>query len=483
VLRQIADNSEVGVKHLAIMAAVGTSVSVLAIYQPIQVLAFTIAVGIGVVSLTRKTLAVKLMLLFGGIPLEQLGQDPNNPADKPILRSLGGTTVDGLILVTVCLVFTIVLVRSRRLHVPHGMVPFLVFLSSTALAISYSSARLDGLRLFLKLAYPVLLALLALSFVKTKKEIDSAIKYWIAGALLATASGITLYIVHGAEAFVSGGDVRYSSGLTYYGQFSMYMLAAFVLCYTMWRTGKRARYGILSMIFGVQAALSETRITWAAIAVAMLVVEATSGTGLRRHLRVLGAAVVIGVFSLLILWNVPQVQQRMFRSELEGPLSAAEGVERLDLSSRGILWATLYEDYLLHNHWLGGGLGSSLPVIRRDFPPGVAAPHNEYLRLLHDTGIAGCALFVISVAALFELVISLVRRCASLGEATFSRVSLALLSAYVITAVTDNPFDYYLVFSQYIFFVIAVSVLVDKWRSNPTSGTPGLRMAESKDLD
>ena len=455
----------------SILGAVAAALAVTVTYEPLLSLALVLSVGVAIVSFKNPALALKFMLLFGGIPLEMLGHS-DNPTDKPLFRSLGGTTVDGLVLVMVSLTFMIVLINARPFQLPRGLRFYLAFVAFLALSLSYSSARMDGLRLVLKITYPILIFLLALRFLKTKEEINSALRYWIAGGVVATFSGTALYTLRGAEAFLSWGDFRYSSGLIYYSAFSMYMFSLFVLTYGIWRTGGNKAYGALALLFGFQAVATETRITWAAVLVAFLVLEGTKGRGMRRLLRVIGMAGVLGLASFYLVWHLPQLQRRVFGTEDEQPLSPTESLGQLNLSSRGELWAALYEDYLAHNRLLGQGAGSNMIVIRRGFEEGVAAPHNEYLRVLHDAGIVGLLLFLAGIVTLFVFFRSLLRTSVRAQQRLFVRISLALLAGYAIMAITDNPFDNYLVFSQFVFFMMALAVAAGGKQFTLTGGIP-----------
>jgi|SRR5579864_2125205 len=442
----------------------GLSLCLITVYQPILLLALILAGMLAFLVFSRTSLCLKFALLLGGIPLESLGASDVNPTQKPLLAGLGGTTVDGICLVVLSICFAMLLLSSGRLSVPRGFRPYLYFVGFIAVSLLYSDSRLDGLRLVLKVAYPVLVFLVTAKAITTQREIDSAFHYWIAGGLVATISGAAVFLVRGATSFMFGGDFRYSSGLLYASPFSMYMFALFGLCYGLWRGGRGGRYGVLGAIFGVQALIAETRITWAALLVGVLVIEGLMGQGTRKLLRVAGAVVLIGIASFYVMQNSIGLQRRLFGGELDPGSSVVDMAQDINLSGRSVVWALTSADYWSHNRWIGQGAGSSGRLLAATFDE-ASVPHNEYLRILHDTGIVGLALFLAGIIGLFRLLRPLLNKNITEQQRICVKVALALLAGYGIVAISDNPLDYYLIFSQYVFFIAAVA-LAAFWGTN-----------------
>ena len=447
----------------------GASLAVALAYEPLLIFAIVLAGSLVGTALKQPVITLKLMLLYGGIPLELLGNN-GDLATKPLFRDLGGTTVDGLVLVVMSFTLVVVLFNSRAFRIPKHLVPYAALVIFAAFTLLYSIARLDGLRLVLKLAYPIFIFLLALRFLDTEAQVKSALRYWIAGGILATIGGAAAFVVMGIQFFIYNGDIRYSSGLIYYNAFSIYMFTLFTLCYALWRNGRGRGYGALALLFGLQGFASETRITWLALFVAVLLIEATQKARQLKIMRIIGVACLLIASASYVVLQSRELQIRIFRSELDSHASATDTAGHLDLSSRGLVWALIFADYWTHDLWIGQGAGSSLPVLREKFPPEVAAPHNEYLRMLHDAGMVGLLLFVAALIALFLWVRKLLVDCKDHRQRLFARIAMALLTGYAIIAVTDNPFDYYLVFSQYVFFALALAAGASRWKSYDLEG-------------
>src|SRR5258708_16181091 len=436
------------------VAALGVSLSVLEASGPVLTLALCLAGGLAVLFLKSPCLALNVVLFMGGIPLEALGGHDLDSGQKPLLRFSGGTTVDGICLVTLCFVMTFLLLSSGPVRVPERFRPYVFFLGFLGFSLVYSGARLEGLRLLFKLAYAVLIFLVTSRSVKTPREVTSAVGCWVAGGIVATLLGGLTYLFRGPAAFITSEDFRYSSGLLHQSPFSMYMFALFALCYSIWRTRGARGYAALALLFGLQAMIAETRITWAAVAVSLLIFESTMGKG-RRIVRAAGLAGGMVTILLYMVWHSTGLQYRFFSMQFDPQSSAGELIQNLNVSGRNFVWAGVYENFLSHSLWFGQGVGSSGAFLAA-YLPDQAVPHNEYLRVLHDGGVIGTVLFLTGLVGLFGLLRSLLVNCIAVEQRMFVRLSLMLFFGYLVMAMTDNPFDYYLVFTQYVFFAMAV---------------------------
>jgi len=457
--RNWASGDRAGYPSILLIAGLGTSFCVAAVYQP--ALTFAIALGgtLAMLVFRQTSLSLKLVLLLGGIPLENLGVSDIHPTQKPLLGALGGTTVDGICLLVLSTCFAILLSRSRELLVPGRFRTYLYFVGFFALSLAYSDNRLDGLRLVLKVAYPVLIFFVTLKVIKTERNIDSALPYWIAGGLVATLTGVGVLLFRGAAGFMTGGDFRYSSGLLYASPFSMYMFALFALCYGLWRAGRGSHYGALALLFGVQVLLAQTRITWVAMAVGVLVIEGCMGRSLRSLVKATSMIAFAGLVFFYVMQRSTGLQHRFFGEELDPGNSVMDSVQTVNLSGRNIVWATTVGDFWSHNRWVGQGAGSSSLLLTAVFEES-AVPHNEYLRILHDAGAVGLALFLVGIFRLFRFLRSLVQRSTTPQQKALTAVAVALLAGYMVVAVSDNPLDYYFILSQYVFFAIGIAAAV-----------------------
>jgi hypothetical protein len=128
----------------------------------------------------------------------------------------------------------------------------------------------------------------------------------------------------------------------------------------------------------------------------------------------------------------------------------------MNFQGREIIWPVVGQAFLA-SPVLGQGLGVSTHyVVTTIDPAGGAVVHNEYLRLAADTGLIGLTLFT---TAMIIWLVAAVRGGRAPGLVReFAVPAVAGMVAWAVIALTDNPFDYYAQFTQYIAFLVAATV-------------------------
>ncbi|MCJ7678581.1 MAG: O-antigen ligase family protein [Anaerolineales bacterium] len=112
---------------------------------------------------------------------------------------------------------------------------------------------------------------------------------------------------------------------------------------------------------------------------------------LRTRLLSLGAIALGGI----ALFSSPRMQARMFYSG-SGTFSDISLQNRnFATSGRSALWPELVEE-IKKRPWLGHGANASETYVSTA-RPGLAHPHNDWLRLLYDYGVLGTVLFVLTL--------------------------------------------------------------------------------------
>jgi O-antigen ligase len=120
---------------------------------------------------------------------------------------------------------------------------------------------------------------------------------------------------------------------------------------------------------------------------------------------------------------------------------------------------------------LGLGLGSSGPAIRGSFSSAVSdIPHNEYLRILVDTGLLGLGLLGLALVIWWGAAAAAGLRAQGVSR-EYGAAAVAVGLAAVVIAFTGNPIDYYAQFTQYVAFFCAAAVAAGVGgAAAPTSG-------------
>jgi hypothetical protein len=145
--------------------------------------------------------------------------------------------------------------------------------------------------------------------------------------------------------------------------------------------------------------------------------------------------------------------------------SPAEIVDALNDQGRGKV-ADAMVVHLVNQEALayGEGLGSSWIALQfgelGDLG-GAGVAHNEYVRLLYETGLLGLVVAVVAFAAFVFAAWKASQHMAEehrwLGAAAF-----ALSVCYVVFSITDNVLDYYNTFSQFAFFALAAALAMER---------------------
>jgi O-antigen ligase len=426
-------------------------------------LAAGVAAGMVVVgiALAWPLVIVGTMLALGPLNLSGL-----SGGQRALLAGLGGLDMNGIRLLGVAAgLGTVVLTRRDLLA---GLFDrevrwYTVFLIWGAASLAFSPMPLEGLRLLLKLAYPLLIyhvvAAQERSVGETRRLADWAL--WGAVVLLLVNP---LFVVNGGV-IVEPEAARASGAGTHMNPFSFYLLAIILLCVARLGARGQIRYLWLAGLAAVWMALTLTRITMLATLVAICVMAAYVAI-VNRKPRILGALAVLGALIagltlegilLRTFGYVPSIGQMLALA-----LDPVGLYEAINWQGRETLWEILAIAFR-SSPWIGSGLGASTYAIAVAFGP--EAPHNEYLRLAVDVGLIGCALYLMAVLAWIAAVVRAVRSAGSSGE-EFTMPALALIAAWAVIAITDNAFDYYTPFTQYVGFLVAASVVAGRTTSS-----------------
>lgn len=403
---------------------------------------------------------VAAMLMIGPVDLSFM-----TGGFKSLLPSLGGLDMNGIRLIGATAGFiAYIMFEPRAMRAAlgaHGRL-WLVFLGYAGATLALSISPLEGLRFLLKLAYPFLTFLIVIGVCDSRERIDKLMRYTLIGAAIMTILVNPLLVM--------SGGYRIENGFTRVGglgvgdnPFALYLTIMLLIAFTRFMLRLEWLSLALSVVFMVWLALTMTRIA-ALAAVAGLAIIAMLGAFAAGNKKVLvGSA--LAAFAIAVVLT-PQVLMRSL-GFVPSPLELVQLArnplvlyEAINWQGRELLWAILWVAFM-GSPLVGLGLGSSSAVIRENFPDqSVDVAHNEYLRLSTDTGLLGVALFaaacIVWLTTAFRLSI---RGDRMVREFAFPAV--AGIVCWAIVSVTDNPFDYYTPFTQYIGFLVAGALVAN----------------------
>jgi O-antigen ligase len=447
------------------LLALGVVISI----QPLLTLGF-LFIGIAIIGLSAPRKLLQLLLFVGGISVNVLVGE-----DVILLQELGGFQVSGLLLgIMVPLLGFITLVKfmklDNKIKVPSALRIYVLFVTFAAISLLYTTDLNSGIRLLFKLLYPFLVALVTVLIIQSREERLRLEKYLIAGGLLVSVLGLLNFTGRGeAELYLRGGAFRYTSGFAHPSVFSFYMLALFALVYIKWRYNQGRGYLWLAIIFGAQIFLSMTRIGLISFLLIVFLTEFLRQPNLARRLftSFLLAVLLIGA-SIYSLMEFEPLQSRFFYRPLSDR-SLEEYLEYINDQGRRQIWSAAFNQYLQGNLIFGQGLGSSTGFLRSSGFEKAGVMHNEYLRLLYETGIVGLTLFLFVNLILMGNLIKLIKASANGDVRVTAVVAFTTLVIYMVVAITDNPLDYYMMFAQYVFAYVGLSYSLTRETKDLTS--------------
>ena len=394
---------------------------------------------------------------------------------KTMFEQWGGLDMNGIRLIFVSGGLGLVVITDRRYWGRLASPPvrwYLLFLVFAAITIPVSEDPLEGLRLLLKLAWPLLTFLVVAAPDRTHKQIDRMVDWLLIGATVLIVIN-PLFILLGDVFVEDSGEVRLMGAGTHQNPFSFAMLVAVIVSLVRFASRGQMRYLVVAAGATTWIALTLTRITFLAGAVSLGVVALYSAA-VRKNYR--AAAIGGGAVLILTVALAPVILERTFGvppsfEELfelfQDPIRLYQTV---NWSGRELFWGVLVLAWMA-SPWLGLGLGSSTAVLRSVFPEDMGlVAHNEYIRLGTDTGFLGIALFAVAMLAWLRVAVAA-------GVSSDPRAqevalpALAILIAWGVISLTDNAFDYYGPLTQFAGFFVGASLVSASW-SEVSPGRP-----------
>ena len=423
---------------LVVGVVVGGIVLAIAIAAPLALLALALMLG-----------CVDLSFMTGGF--------------KSLFPHLGGLDMNGIRLLGATAGFIVYILNApagRAAILGRQALPYVVFLAYAFCTLVNSFDALEGLRLFLKLMYPLLTLLLVVGLCDSRQKLEKLANYTlIAGALI-------IFVVTPLAVLGGGYHVDYAGYRRVHGisggasLFSFYLLMLMLLAFSRLIYRKQLRY----LVFCAGAAgwmmATYARITFLAALVSLAVITLLAAVTQKQYKAVAGGLVVALIVAVP---GLPFVLERSLGfvpgpRELFGLISDPVALyQSINWQGRTNFWPIVWAGFMAAPVF-GLGLGSSGAVIKQHFPTDAApAAHNEYLRLAADTGVVGLALFTLAMLMwLAGALRAAIRESAEVAE--YATPAAAAVIAWGIVAITDNPFDYYMSFTQYAGFMLGATL-------------------------
>lgn len=256
--------------------------------------------------------------------------------------------------------------------------------------------------------------------------------------------------------------------------FALFALVALAWQLGRWRSGdRRAFWAALAIVGLIGISLSRT-----AFVVGVLLFPAS-------HMRLQSVrgwfqAGVLGVGAVGLLYTIVSRVEPLRARFFEGDLSLKVGGIAINAMGRTAFWEITLASWR-KSPLIGNGSGSAQPLIEAYFP-GLGHPHNDYLRILHDYGLIGLAIWLVGYLVLLWVTSSAWSRSDPQRDAAAGVHLAAFLALAAVAAamVTDNTM-------VYVFVMAPAGILVgasfgvmerdqhkDPAPTGSTLGPPGL---------
>jgi O-antigen ligase len=406
----------------------------------------------------RPLLVLGVVLLIGPVDLSFV-----TGGFKGLFESLGGLDMNGIRLIGVSFglgVTALAVPRTRAVLLgPWGIV-YAAFLLWCLFALARAPDPVYGLRFLLKLAFPLLVFVTIVGMAESREQLDRLIDFALIGAALIALVMNPFYAAFGGYHVYDSGHLRIRGVGIHENPFSFYLLVCLYISLSRFLHRGQLRYLFLCAALGTWMVLTLTRITFLSALVG-LAAMAIYGLFATRNPRVLLGAGGLGF--LLALALLPVVLERSLGfvptpGELldlaRHPMALYESI---NWQGREVAWPIVFAAFMTMP-WIGLGLGASVMVMREYFPADAGElVHNEYLRLATEAGIIGVVLFALAILLWLVAVIRADRRTAGAAR-EFSIPAVAAILSWAIIAITDNAFDYYAPYTQFVALLVGASV-------------------------
>jgi len=367
------------------------------------------------------------------------------------IKSLSLPALSGIYL---ALFGTLYLVQNYHTLHTRLVVPIAVFLLaagvSTLLAYNFELSIVELLELY---SYFVLF-FITVHIIRDEPQLKSFALLIILSSLVPLLIGSIEIIQHGR--FVEIGlepSFRAKSTLTHPTAYGFYLLVVSCLLLSLYSTIKSAGYRLsmvlLLLLITLNVVFTFTRGVWLAFVTAVLVFS---------FLRYKKMLLLLPVLFYAIFQTIPYVYERI------EPLFNSHQYKYTSFAWRTKLWSSSIP-FFYDSPVFGSGIGN-YELISKQIEGHYMAAHNDYIRLLIETGLVGTVSFVAILILLLATGWQALRHATTNFEKSLAAGFISLMIAYIVLSLTDNLFNNGAM--QWYFWTFAAmavaSARISRWR-------------------
>ncbi|MCF2525902.1 polysaccharide biosynthesis tyrosine autokinase [Yinghuangia soli] len=308
--------------------------------------------------------------------------------------------------------------------------------------------------------FAVLVVVSALSM-RTYAAVQNGAVYLSFVALLAiaaawTSAGSPMLVLRAVRAVAVVLALVYLASVLVYGPGNYVVIPARLLGESVWigmvaavpLTDRKSRWGYAVPLVLLAADVFSLSRTSSAVCALLFLGLVAKGRSRKELGKVLAVSAVVGCSAWLVITRYEPLRNRFIDND-----GASMAGVRVGTSGRSDLWATTWES-IQTSPWIGHGIGSAGNLLADPANPAdLGHPHNDYLRLWHDLGLLGLALWLAAFAALGIGAYRRRRHAANQADWAIHQAALLALIGLSLNILTSNLL-------VYAFVMVPIAVIV-----------------------
>lgn len=247
---------------------------------------------------------------------------------------------------------------------------------------------------------------------------------------LSVVAGL-LYVIEAARGGIGAGEFPYSARGA-----GWLCVLALVLVVPMTVARRSSWFPTALLVVVIASSLSRTPLAIAAVLLIIVIAfrpfKAAKPSAPRVALRLVGMTTVVAGAATVLVTRVPAIRDRF----TQGDGYSVGGIE-INSSGRSVLWGLTIDQWKT-SPWIGHGPGSAQTLITNRFPGWIAHPHNEYLRILDDTGVVGLVLWGLGMLIMLSRTARAVVRTQDIADRALHIGAFLSVLVLLLGSITDN---------------------------------------------
>lgn len=361
-------------------------------------------------------------------------------AGKRWAFSLDGTLT--VLFLIMCLLVSLRMKNLKLWSLP-GAKAYGLFIFLCLLGLFFSQDPVFGIRRLVRYSAYFIIYFLSANVLDTQKKARRMLFFLFLSALMPLGLGF-YQAVTSSGIITAGGFNRIFATLTYPNAYAFYLMIMLVFASGAYLGSRPTAPRLVLLLYAAllfaSLILTFTRGAWFGLIAAWitLVVFVLRRSGLKNFPALL---FLFGVLSLLAAVFAPWIAQKSVY---------LAGASMGSLGWRSTLWLTYFNQFLLHP-LRGSGLGSSSAIAKKELGF-IIAPHNDYLKILVESGIFAFFAFVSFLFSVFKFGVK--KFVSTSRDESFIAAALAAAALGIsFVFLGDNLLDYDASFSYFWFFL------------------------------